>query len=268
MWSGTKFGKVGVALSGGKDSTSLLHLLSDLRIDLCAISVDEGIKDYRDKSLEKGVKTCLELEINYYTYSFCDEFSISLDEMVKRSGLKPCDVCGILRRSLLNEVSLSLGLSHLCLAHNLDDVSQTILMNVATGNLLKVARLPPHRKVGGMVPRLAPLQIFPEKEAYLYAMLKGFDFHSGECPYAKSDVRNLYREAIHRLEDKNPGLGYGLLRTMWDMKKGRRDLDPTISLCPSCGMPRSDGRALCRRCEILCGLGVQLANGRGERPPR
>ncbi len=258
-WSGAKLGRVGVALSGGKDSTSLLHLLSELNIDLRAISVDEGIRGYRGKTLEKAIKTCDELDIEHHVVSFSDRFGLALDEMVNRTKLKPCDVCGVLRRFLLNERSLSLKLDYLCLAHNLDDVSQTILMNLTTGNLSKVVRLPPHRKIEGMVPRLAPLQIFPEKEVYLYGTLKGRDFHSGRCPYAEGDVRNLYRDMVYRLEERNPSLGYGLLKSMWDIKtKMCRSRDLPIDICQFCGMPKSGDKESCRGCEILKELGLRV----------
>jgi uncharacterized protein (TIGR00269 family) len=253
-WSGTKFGKVGIALSGGKDSTTLLHLLSALNLDLIAISVNEGIEGYRGKTLEKATKSCKELGVELDIISFFDIFGLSLDEMVQRTKLKACDVCGVLRRHSLSRSASSLELDCLFLAHNLDDVSQTILMNLATGNLSKVSRLPPHRRVEGMVPRLAPLQIFPEKEVYLYATLRGFDFQSGRCPYAEGDVRDLYRDIVYRLEEKNPSLGYGLLRSMWDIKRGF-DKGWIPEKCKQCGMPKSSDKR-CRRCEILRELGL------------
>src|SRR3989338_11249671 len=54
---------LGVALSGGKDSLTLLHILNKLsrqnpKIKLIAISIDEGIEGYRNKTLQAAKKFC------------------------------------------------------------------------------------------------------------------------------------------------------------------------------------------------------------------
>ena len=98
---------VGVAVSGGKDSTSLLYILNILakknNFKIVGIAIDEGIKGYRDFTLKDLKEFCKKNKINLKIYSFKDEFKSTLDKLVKKE--RPCTICGILRRTLLNKKS-------------------------------------------------------------------------------------------------------------------------------------------------------------------
>src|SRR3989344_6092493 len=106
--------EIAVAVSGGKDSLTVLDILYNIykenkKITLKALMIDEGIKGYRN------------------------EFSFDLDQVVK--GRKPCSVCGVLRRSLLNSYAKKLQVKKLATGHNLDDEAQTIIMNQFRKNI-------------------------------------------------------------------------------------------------------------------------------------
>jgi tRNA(Ile)-lysidine synthase TilS/MesJ len=78
-----------VAVSGGKDSLSLLYIMAKLRkyrpkTTLTAVTVDEGIKGYRDEALEIAAKTCRELEVPHHIVSFKDLYGFTLDEVISR----------------------------------------------------------------------------------------------------------------------------------------------------------------------------------------
>ena len=67
--------KIGVAVSGGKDSIVALHIINDIfsqrpNIEIHAITVDEGIKNYRDKSIVFAKKNCEKLGIKHHIVSF------------------------------------------------------------------------------------------------------------------------------------------------------------------------------------------------------
>jgi len=117
---------IGVALSGGKDSLSILHILNKLsqqnpKIKINAIAIDEGIKGYRNKTLGTAKKFCDENKIFLSIFSYKEEFGLTLDEMLKILDVKPCTICGIFRRYLLNKSSRELKLTKLATGHNLDD---------------------------------------------------------------------------------------------------------------------------------------------------
>src|SRR3989344_3313897 len=142
---------LGVALSGGKDSLSVLNILNKLsiqnpKIKINAIAIDEGVAGYRDKTLEKAREFCNKNNIDLHIFSYKEEFGLTLDEMLKILKVKPCTICGIFRRYLLNKKSKELKLTKLATGHNLDDECQSILMNQMKNNIRASARLGP--KVG------------------------------------------------------------------------------------------------------------------------
>tara|TARA_B100001123_G_scaffold187785_1_gene214709 strand:+ start:84 stop:515 length:432 start_codon:yes stop_codon:yes gene_type:complete len=133
------------------------------------------------------------------------------------------------------------------LGHNLDDFSQTILMNHSRGDVSRMNRMAPHKYVQqGFIPRLLPLRRLPEQEVYLYALLKGMKFHDGDCPYAGKAQRNFFRKLVLELENKQPGTRHSLVN---GMEKIRENAPPPIELtsCPSCGEP-AGGNGPCVFC--------------------
>src|SRR4030066_2362189 len=81
--------KIAVGVSGGKDSVSLLHILAKIegyypKAQLVAITVDEGIKGYRDEALKIAAENCRKLGIEHVTVSFKKLFGYAFDQMVSR----------------------------------------------------------------------------------------------------------------------------------------------------------------------------------------
>ena len=247
--------KIGIAVSGGKDSVVALHIIYDIfsrrsNIELCGITVDEGIKGYRDKSLILAKNNCKKLGIKHYTISFKDEVGITMDEIAKKQDeLGECSYCGVFRRVCLNNKSKELGLDKLVTGHNLDDMAQSILMNFVNGDLKKLARLGPHKKVQpGLVPRMLPLRTIPEKENALYAILKKIEYHDAECSYSTRALRGDFRDIIDNLEYKKPGTRHSILNSYDNIKDVLLEKYPPVKLnkCKNCGEPTS--QKLCKAC--------------------
>jgi len=151
--------KIAVAVSGGKDSVSLLHILAKIvekdypKASLTAITVDEGIRGYRDEALKIARKNCQELGVEHHVISFKELYGFTLDEIVKRlkqkkekTELTPCAYCGVMRRKALNFLARKVGADKLATAHTLDDETQTILLNIFHGDILRIAREKPVKK--------------------------------------------------------------------------------------------------------------------------
>jgi len=247
--------KIAVAISGGKDSTVALHVIHDIfskrpNIELHAITIDEGIKGYRDESLDFAKKSCKDLGIEHHIVSFKEIVGKSMDEIASLSGeLGECSYCGVFRRLCLNYKAKELGVDKLVTGHNLDDMSQSILMNFVNGDMQKLARLGPHRKVQpGLVPRMLPLRVIPEKEVALYAILKNIEYHDAECPYSTRALRGEFREIIDTLEHKNPGTRHSILNSYESIKDLLFEKYPPAELnkCSECGEPTS--QELCKAC--------------------
>ena len=207
---------LGVAISGGKDSLTLLHILNKLskqnpKIKLTAILINEGIAGYRDKTIKTAKKFCSKNKIKLNIYSYEKEFGMLLDKMLKALDVKPCTLCGIFRRYLLNKKSKELGFTKLATGHNLDDECQSILMNQFKNNIHLSARLGP--KVGikenkGMVQRIKPLYLCAEKEVTTYAFINKLLDNFIECPNVSKSYRAQVRDMLNDLEAKFAGTKY------------------------------------------------------------
>lgn len=260
--------KVLIAVSGGKDSLVLLHILSKIRtkldLKLLALTIDEGIGGYRNRGIELTKAEAKKLGIEHKAVSFKDAYGLTLEEIVKLASerqveLHPCSFCGILRRRLINEVALKEKAGKVATAHNLDDEAQTVLINLLRGDLPKVIRLgvkPPlqHEK---LVPRVKPMRYVPEKEVAVYAMLKDIEMYEIECPYIRLALRDEVRSFLNNMEERHPGTKYSIVRSTDKLvEKMQASLLGKISLklCRKCGMPST--RELCRLCEIFEQLGI------------
>jgi len=248
--------KIGVAISGGKDSLVALHIINDIflrrrEIDVIAITVDEGIKGYRDESIKIAVSNCIKRSIEHHIITFKEMIGKTMDEIVLRNdgNFGECSYCGVFRRFCLNNKAKELGITKLITGHNLDDMTQSILMNFINGDIKKLARLGPHQKVQpGLVPRVLPLRLIPEKENALYAILKNIEYHNDECPYSANAYRGIFRDIIDDLEYKNPGTRYSILNSYDEIKELLLDKYPPIELnkCKNCGEPTS--QEICKAC--------------------
>ena len=247
--------KLAVALSGGKDSTLALYMIKNIfdrhrGFELAAITIDEGIDGYRPPSIKAAKKTCTELGIEHHITSFKERLGFTLDSIKPYVGeLTPCTYCGVFRRFCLNSVAKELNATRLVMGHNLDDMAQSIIMNIFKGDPQKMARLGPHRHVQpGLVPRLIPLRTIPEKESYLYAMLKKMKIYDGECPYAIYAQRGQFREMLARAEGATPGTRHAIL-SFYDQTVdaiAEKFAPAELNQCEQCGEPTN--QKLCKTC--------------------
>jgi len=255
--------RIAVAVSGGKDSVSLLHILFRIERDfpkasLCAVTVDEGIRGYRDEAIKIVAENCEKLGVKYFMVSFKKLYGYTLDEIVKRikhkeSGLTPCSYCGVLRRKALNIIARRVGATKIATAHNLDDEIQTFMLNIIHGDPLRIARTAPvfEDEESGLVPRVKPLCEILEKEITLYAYLRGIRFQENPCPYAGTALRNDVRNTLNRLEEKHPGIKYTIYRSAERIREMMKNKIPKITLnqCKICGEPTVS--EVCQACQLL-----------------
>jgi len=259
--------KIAVAVSGGKDSLSLLHILAKIEkgfpeAKLVAVTVDEGISGYRSEAVKIASKNCRQLGVKQLTLSFKGLYGHTLDEIVEiaeGSGeLTPCSYCGVLRRKALNVAAKKLGASKLATAHNLDDETQTIFLNLIHGDVMRMARVEPiiEDVVPGFVQRVKPLSEIPENEIALYAHLKNIEFQTKPCPYMHTAMRSDIRNMLNRLEVRYPGLKFTVLRSVEKIRPILRAAADKAKLrnCAMCGEPTVS--EVCKPCETLQKLGL------------
>ncbi|MEM2083028.1 MAG: TIGR00269 family protein [Nitrososphaerota archaeon] len=251
--------KIGVAVSGGKDSLTLLHILYKIekrfpQSQLFAITIDEGIEGYREESLKIVVDNCKKLGIKHIVSSFKEAYGASLDEMIKISHEKnifisPCTLCGILRRRLLFHIAKNLNLDVLATAHTLDDIVQTYFLNMLRGDINIF------RKISNEKPKLiTPFRLTPEKEVAFYAYLKGYYLQSTLCKYAYSSARNFVRNFLNQYETNYPGALFTALHTFEKFEISKEE-ESKKEKCIVCGEKSS--KKMCRVCEVLSKLGLR-----------
>lgn len=249
-------GTLAVALSGGKDSSVALQLTAERfgrrrGVRLVAVSVDEGISGYRAATLRAAATLAARLGVEHRVVAAEAALGTTTDRAAADlGGLVPCSFCGVWRRGLLNRAARAAGADALVLGFNLDDLAQTVLMNLVQGDLDRLVRMAPHRlRQDGLVPRVAPLARVPEREVFLYARSRGLPFDHGECPHAGRAARNRFREIVWSLEEAQPGTRQALLRTRERLldRWGTAETPSAPGRCRGCGEPASG--PLCRSCE-------------------
>lgn len=243
--------RIVVGASGGKDSTTLLYLLSQRFSHVTALAIDEGIKGYRDHSLEFLKVFCNKHHIKLRILSYRDYFGADLDEILKKISIKPCAICGVFRRYLLNIGSR--GADVVAVGHNLDDECQAILMNLLKNQLPLLSRMGPksgaeHRD--GFVQRVKPLYFCSEKEVMTYSYVMGFCSTFDECPNARQSFRADVRDCLNELERDRAGFKQSLarwyLRILPRLQKSVARIP--LSRCHQCGEIAE--QKVCRACEF------------------
>jgi cytoplasmic tRNA 2-thiolation protein 1 len=128
--------QIAIGASGGKDSTVLASVLKTLNerydygLDLILLSIDEGIKGYRDDSLETVKRNAEQYEMPLTILGYSELYGWTMDQVVEQVGKKGnCTYCGVFRRQALDRGAARLGVKHVVTGHNADDVAETVLMN-------------------------------------------------------------------------------------------------------------------------------------------
>ena len=255
---------IAVAVSGGKDSISMLHILAKMKTirpetKLIAVTIDEGINGYRDEALRIASSECSKLEVPHKTFSFKQLFGFTLDELVTRrigkanERLTACAYCGVLRRRAMNIAAREVGANKISTAHTLDDEVQTILMNIFRGDLTRLMKGKPltDEVHPTLVRKVKPFCEIPEKESALYAYVKKIEFQATPCPYASEALRNDFRSMINAMEERHAGIKFSVFRSIERLRLDLNQLPKheVHGECAECGEPSSG--SLCKVCELL-----------------
>jgi len=256
--------KIAVALSGGKDSVNLLHILSKIEADypkssICAITVDEGIKGYRDEAIKIASESCEMLKVDQIIVSFKELFGYTLDEIVEKTknrDLTACAYCGVLRRRALNIAARRAGVDKIATAHTLDDEIQTFFLNLFHGDPFRILRSGPKftSENPQFTSRVKPFCEVLERESVLYAYIKGIRFQEMPCPYAGEALRNDMRIYLNRLEERHPGIKYTFFRSIERIREALAThiKETKLKSCKICGEPTTGD--ICQVCKILIEL--------------
>ncbi|KYK55167.1 putative NCS6 Protein with role in invasive growth [Drechmeria coniospora] len=231
--------RVAIGASGGKDSTVLASVLKTLnerhkyQLELVLLSIDEGIKGYRDDSLETVKRNATQYDMPLKIVGYDELYGWTMDQVVETIGKKRnCTYCGVFRRQALDRGANMLGIKHVVTGHNADDVAETVLMNLLRGDVPRLSRCTSivTGSSSSEVKRSKPLKYAYEKEIVLYAHHKKLDYFSTECIYSPEAFRGTARTLIKSLERVRPSSILDIVRSGEDMArltpdKGQRSCD-------------------------------------------
>ena len=254
-----KYGeRVGVAVSGGKDSLSLLKILHNLNdrkhSEFVALSVDEGVEGYRDEAITHARDLAKELDVEHVVVSYKELFGFSLDQALdweEDRDISSCSFCGVFRRRAIDEAATRARVDVVATAHNLDDYVQTFLMNLLHGDVERIGWLDPSYADNSFpVRRIKPFMEIYEEEIALFAYLSKIPFQSVSCPYMHEGLRTEVRDYLNELEAKHPGMKNVLLRSGLEVVSrfaSTQSREKSVP-CKVCGKPSSSG--LCNVCRM------------------
>ena len=256
--------KVLVALSGGKDSVTTLEILDSFRkrniIDMCAVTVDEGIANYRQDGVDIAIRHAERLGIEHNVVSLKDNYGISLDEIMQSNPRQgSCSYCGVFRRTIINKAARDMGATKIATGHNLDDEVQAIMMNYLEGNMDNLTKLgaKTESKAKEFTPKIKPLREIPEREIGLYVVAKELEVHFDSCPYAQQSFRGEVSDVINQLAQNHPTIKYSTLRGYDKIKgilKDELKKEYPQGRCEKCGEPSAN--RLCKACLFLEEFGL------------
>ena len=176
--------KIGVALSGGRDSVALLHMLREAGYTLIAINVEHGIRG--DESLRDSkfvAELCASLDVPLLAYG------VDAPTFARESGYTLEQGARILRYRVFDRVLQEGKCDYIALAHHLDDQVETILMRILRGTGIK--GLVGMRAVSGRYVR--PLLGVSREEIDSYCKQNGLayveDSTNGDSAYTRNFLR-------------------------------------------------------------------------------
>ncbi|MDR3102074.1 MAG: TIGR00269 family protein [Methanocalculaceae archaeon] len=246
--------RVAVGLSGGKDSTVLLSVLTKLGLDaeLVAITVDEGIANYREDTIAAAVSLSQRLGIEHRIISFSDICGKPLDEILAVSSKQACSICGTLRRRALHTAAREMDATRIATGHCMDDEAQSVLMNYLRGDITRVAENYRTNAAELFIPRIKPLCRCTERATVAYGKVNRLLVPLPECPYTKYALRAKVRTELGVLEYKYPGTMYNIVT---GQERLLAKLGPAIGevvvmgVCERCSQPARN--RLCAACTLL-----------------
>jgi tRNA 2-thiocytidine biosynthesis protein TtcA len=208
-----------VAVSGGKDSYVLLHLLEALRrrapvtYELVAVNVDPGIPGYRKDRIEGHFR---EHGFRYHMES-SDFFRII--EEKRRTGTSYCSFCARLRRGVLYTVAQRLGCNKIALGHHLDDFIETLLLNQFYVGTL-AAMSPKLLADNGQQTVIRPLVYVEEADIREFALKNTFPIVCCCCQGCETayQKRQRIKGLIEELSKENPHIRQSMISALGNIQ--------------------------------------------------
>ncbi len=207
-----------VAISGGKDSWALLHLLRayerrlPFSFTLIAVNLDQGQPGFSSGVLRDY------LDAHGYAHHLVCKDTYSVVKANTREGKSYCSLCSRLRRGILYDVAVELGATKIALGHHRDDVIETLLLNLFYSGQLK--SMPPRLESDdGRNVIIRPLAWTAEEDLVKFSTEQGFPIlPCNLCGSQDKLKREHVRALLRNLETENPLVRANMLAAVGNVK--------------------------------------------------
>lgn len=242
-----------VAVSGGKDSLSVWHLLTKLGYKADGVYVDLGIGAYSEISLAKIKQMADRLQCKVHVLHVRDIFERGIEEVARVIRRVPCSACGMVKRYVMNRICVDKGYTVLVTGHNLDDEAAALLGNVLYWKDEYLWKKSPllEGKEGHLSRKTKPLFLCSEREMAAYAVLSRIDYIYEECPFSRNAKSLEYKAILNRLEGTSPGTKLQFVKGyLKRISVGDGQAEPReFTYCATCGYPCYGDK--CNMCRLL-----------------
>jgi len=209
--------KILLAVSGGKDSLSLFHLLrhfqrhAPIKFDLGVVTIDPQVEGFEPQALEVFFK-------QFDTPYFFEEFPILEQAKESMKGDSYCSFCARIKRGLMYKVARREGYNVLALGQHLDDLSESLMMSMCHNG--KIQTMKAHYINDAKDLRIIrPMVYVRERQLADFAASSNLPVIADSCPacFTMPTERDHFKQWLLTEEKRTPNLYKNLLSAMRPM---------------------------------------------------
>ncbi len=239
--------KIGVAVSGGKDSVACAVALRRLGYDIEMFHVDLGIGEFSEESRRVCKDIAEKFDIPLRIYSLKELFGYSIPEIRRlRLGKPICAVCGQLKRYFINKIGRKYDA--VATGHNGDDLIEFFFKDWLSQHFDWIQKLKPkipENKELKLCRKVRPLYFCFEEENKKYLQELGVGFVEMRCPFKP---RHKIKEAIECFESRIKGFKTMFLHSLAKVELNVEPQESKLMLCKVCSEPTN--QEVCSVCRM------------------
>ena len=233
----------------------------------------EGEDQYSLQSKNYTLTFAAERNLRLHIFDVQAETGKNILQLYKQSQRRkgrPCSVCGVVKRHIMNQITREFGYGVLATGHNLDDEAAVLFSNTLSWSVEYLARqFPVLEEEEGFARKVKPFCRFYERETAAYALLRGIKYIEEECPFSDNSTSLYYKRLLNQLEDAQPGTKIRFFSNFVEARKKGTIFQQVegekveLNSCPICGQPTGSPEK-CYYCRITLPNPVESAE---EFPP-